>query len=269
VAGDLDELLDDLNLEHESLDGVVAPLSVDEWDTPTPGGWRIRDQIGHLAFFDLQGREAAIDPAGFEADRDRGLADIDAFTLEAERLGRELTGAMLRSAWRTARVAMVDALGELAAADPSARLPWYGPPMSLRSFVTARLMETWAHGQDVVDALGLGVDARPVTDRLRHIAFLGCVTRGWSYAVRGATAPDTPVRVSLGLPSGAVFEHGEADARDVVSGPVLDFCLVVTQRRNVADTSLFVEGPAAEGWMAVAQCFAGGATLPPDPGTRH
>ncbi len=269
VAGDLDALLDDLNLEHEALDAIVVPLSIAEWDTPTPGGsWRIRDQIGHLAFFDEQGRLAAIDPAGFEAGRDSALADVDAFTCEAERLGRDLTGTELRSTWRTARTAMVDALGGLAEADPSARLPWYGPPMSLRSFVTARLMETWAHGQDVVDALGLGADARPVTDRLRHIAFLGCVTRGWSYSVRGATAPDAAVRVVLGLPSGAVFENGAPDAPDVIAGPVLDFCLVVTQRRNVADTSLSVQGPAAEEWMTIAQCFAGGPTLPPEPGTR-
>jgi uncharacterized protein (TIGR03084 family) len=159
---------------------------------------------------------------------------------------------------------MLDALVDVAEKDKSTRLPWYGPPMSLRSFTTARLMETWAHGQDVVDGLGLPIDARPVTDRLRHIAFLGCATRGWSYVVRGRTPPDTPVRVELSLPSGDTFREGNDDGA-FVRGPALDFCLVVTQRRNVADTDLFVVGEAATEWMSIAQCFAGGATLPPEP----
>jgi uncharacterized protein (TIGR03084 family) len=139
--------------------------------------------------------------------------------------------------------------------------------MSLRSFTTARLMETWAHGQDVVDGLGLPVDARPLTDRLRHIAFLGCATRGWSYTVRGQTLPDAPVRVELSLPSGATFENGPVDAAESVRGDAVDFCLVVTQRRNVADTALEVTGDAAAEWMSIAQCFAGGPTLPPSPRT--
>jgi len=221
-----------------------------------------------LAYFDETGRQAAVDPDEFVAVRDRGLADIKAFTAQTERLGRELTGFMLLSAWRAARAAMLDALADLASKDSSARLPWYGPPMSLRSFATARLMETWAHGQDVVDGLGLPIDARPITDRLRHIAFLGCSTRGWSYTVRGRTPPETAVRVELSLPSGETFAHGDENATDAVRGDALDFCLVVTQRRSVADTALSVTGSAAEEWMSIAQCFAGGPTLPPAPTSR-
>jgi uncharacterized protein (TIGR03084 family) len=265
VDDPLTELFEDLHAEHEALDSIVAELPDDAWNTPTPAPrWRVRDQIGHLAYFDETGRQAAVDPDGFVADRDRRLADIDSFTTHAERLGRELTGFMLLAAWRAARAAMLDALADVAEKDASTRLPWYGPPMSVRSFTTARLMETWAHGQDVVDGLGLPIDARPVTDRLRHIAFLGCATRGWSYVVRGRTPPDTPVRVELSLPSGDMFVDGDA-VGEVVSGSALDFCLVVTQRRNVADTALSVVGDAAAEWMSIAQCFAGGATLPPDP----
>jgi uncharacterized protein (TIGR03084 family) len=160
-------------------------------------------------------------------------------------------------------------LDALAAVPDGSRLEWYGPPMSVRSFVTARLMETWAHGQDVVDGLGLPIDARPPSDRLGHIAFLGCATRGWSYTVRGATAPDVAVRVELVLPSGAPFEHGDASAPDRVTGDALDFVLVVTQRRNVADTALAVKGDAAREWMSIAQCFAGAPTLPPPATTRR
>src|SRR3954454_11692449 len=128
VADALGELFDDVHAEHEALDLVVAPLADDAWDTPTPApGWRVRDQIGHLAYFDETGRQAAADPDGFVAGRDRGLADLEAFTAHTQRLGRELTGFMLLSAWRTARAAMLDALSDRAEHDESARLPWYGP----------------------------------------------------------------------------------------------------------------------------------------------
>jgi uncharacterized protein (TIGR03084 family) len=263
MADSLDAILDDLEAEHGALDAVVEGLPDDAWDTPTPAtGWRVRDQIGHLAYFDRQGLLAATDPDAFIAAAEKLVSDPKAFEAEATELGREHTGGGLLEVWRTARAQCLQAMRDLPA---GARLPWYGPPMSTRSFATARLMETWAHGQDVVDGLGLGLDARPATDRLRHIAFLGVSTRGWSYVVRGQTAPEGEVRVELALPSGATFEHGPASSSDVVRGDALDFCLVVTQRRNVADTSLSVDGPRAAEWMSIAQCFAGAPTLPPPP----
>jgi uncharacterized protein (TIGR03084 family) len=126
--------------------------------------------------------------------------------------------------------------------------------MSPASFITARLMETWAHGLDVVDV----VDGdRPDTDRLRHVAFIGVRARPYSYSVRGKSLPTAPVRVELGLPSGAALEFGDAGLPDVVRGTATDFCRVVTQRRHLADTNLEIHGPAAAEWMSIAQAFAG------------
>jgi uncharacterized protein (TIGR03084 family) len=255
-------LLEDLADEQEALDAVVAGLDDAAWETPTPSpGWRVRDQIGHLAHYDEQGRRAAADPDGFAADLAEALTDMAAFAAAAEALGRELTGAALLSAWRQRRTALLDAL---AAVPDGARLPWYGPPMSVRSFATARLMETWAHGQDVVDALGAAVRRQP-TDRLRHVCHIGFGTFGWSWRVRGEEPPDADVRVELVLPSGTPWEAGPEGAANVVRGTAEDFCLVVTQRRHVSRTALSVQGDVAEAWMARAQCFAGGPTLPPSP----
>jgi uncharacterized protein (TIGR03084 family) len=136
------------------------------------------------------------------------------------------------------------------------RIPWYGPPMSAASFATARLMETWAHGQDVADALGV---ERAPTDRLRHVAFLGVRALPNSYRVRDLTVPDAPVRVELVAPSGGMWVWGDEGAADVVLGPALDFCLVVTQRRHVDDTALVASGPVATEWLRLAQAFAGPA----------
>ncbi len=161
-------------------------------------------------------------------------------------------------------------LAALADLPDGARIPWYGPSQSGRSFATARLMETWAHGLDVIEALhpvGLAEAPAP-TDRLAHICHLGVATRGWSFVVRDQASPEAEVRVELTLPSGQSWSAGSEDAADRVTGEALDFCLVVTQRRHVDDTDLFVEGDAARAWMEVAQCFAGAATLPPAPGSR-
>jgi len=134
--------------------------------------------------------------------------------------------------------------------------------MGAKSFLTARLMECWAHGQDVADAVAI---ERTPTDRVRHIAQLGFITRGWSYVNRGMEVPTGDVRVELTGPSGAVWRFGPGGATDVVTGPALDFCLVVTQRRHVDDTALHVTGEVARDWLEKAQAFAGGPTDGPAP----
>jgi uncharacterized protein (TIGR03084 family) len=121
--------------------------------------------------------------------------------------------------------------------------------MSLSSMVTSRIMETWAHGQDVRDALGAPT---PSTPRLRHVAFLGWRAFGNSFMARGLPVPDVEVRVELDQ-----CTFGPEDAANVVRGPALDFCLVVTQRRHVDDTSLVAEGDVAKQWLSIAQAYAG------------
>ncbi|MEV1145439.1 maleylpyruvate isomerase family mycothiol-dependent enzyme, partial [Micromonospora sp. NPDC049799] len=154
----------------------------------------------------------------------------------------------------------------LAAAPPGEKIPWYGTRMSPASMVTARIMETWAHGEDVADALGV---VRPATVRLRHVAHLGFRTLGHGFAAHGRPVPTAPVRVELSTPDGATWAYGPADATDRVAGPVRDFCLLVTQRRHRADLALVATGPVADAWLDVAQAFAGppGAGREPQAGT--
>jgi len=160
--------------------------------------------------------------------------------------------------WRSASRGLIAAAESMA---PATRLPWFGPAMSPASFLTARLMETWSHGLDVVDATGA---ERLDTDRLRHVARLGVMTRPFSYRIRGLELPPDPVWVELIAPSGDQWTFGEPGASNRVRGTATDFCRVVTQRRHVADTGLIVEGDAAREWMLIAQAFAG----PPGEGRR-
>ena len=130
--------------------------------------------------------------------------------------------------------------------------------MSVTSMVTARLMETWAHGQDVADALGA---TRIPTDRLRHIAHLGFRTRDFAYAARGLTPPASPFRVELVAPDGSTWAHGPEDASDRVSGSALDFCLLVTQRRHRDDVDLVATGDADEWWGSPRSAEPGAGAL--------
>jgi uncharacterized protein (TIGR03084 family) len=256
----LDELCDDLLAERAELMAVLAPLDDAAWRTPTPApGWSVLDQVTHLAYFDDRTRQAIVDPEAFEAGRAHALADVDGFTEEVAAAHRHLTGEE-ELAW-LARAGLE--LTETARHhDGSRRVPWYGPSMSLTSHLTARIMETWAHGQDVADAVGASL---PPTDRLRHVAFLGSRAVPNSFVARGLPVPDAAVRVELVGPSGDAWTFGPDDATEVVRGPALDFCLVVTQRRHPADTALSTEGAVAEQWLTIAQAFAGppGAGRPP------
>lgn len=264
----IQEVLEDLEAEQEALDDVVAPLDPDAWVVATPSpGWSIAHQIAHLTYFDHAAAQAMSDPEAFSTARDalieKAMADPDAIDELSLSDYLDLDPPELLEAWRNARSELIGAASDL---PDGQRVEWYGPSMSGRSFLTARLMEVWAHGSDVMGALddaGIEHVPRPDTDRLRHIAHLGVVTRGWSYMVRGNEAPPVEVRVELTAPSGAVWTWGSEEEPEIVRGPAGDFCAVVTQRRNVADTDLEVIGTAAVEWMSIAQAFAGGPTLGP------
>jgi uncharacterized protein (TIGR03084 family) len=255
------DLAGDLAAEQDALDAIVAVLSREQWLTPTPSpGWTVADQVGHLAYFDSAATLALTDPDAFQAHRRELLATFgDAGAAEDMTLGayRAMAPDELLATWRRGRTELTTAAASVA---PDARIEWYGPSMSKRSFLTARLMEAWAHGQDIVDAVGA---ERKATDRLRHVAQLGVITRSWSYRNRGREVPDGEVRVELAAPSGEVWTWGDADLDNSITGPAEDFCLVVTQRRHVDDTRLAVQGPLAREWMECAQAFAGPATSGP------
>lgn len=248
-------LLTDLAAETAEVDSLLAGLPDAAWELPTPAvGWAIRDQVSHLAYFDQAATLAATRPEEFRDQAARAMVHGPGFADMIAGQHRRDDPAALLGWFRAARATLLTTFGEL---DPSTRVPWYGPPMSVASSATARLMETWAHGQDIADTLGI---RREPAMRLRHIAHLGVRTLGFSFVVRGLEVPARPVRVELTAPDGSRWHWGPAQAPDLVTGPAEDFCLVVTQRRNLADTRLRVTGPAATQWMSVAQAFAGPPT---------
>ena len=246
---DVAALVGDLEAEQTELLAIVGRLDEDDFLAPTPAwGWDVRDTIAHLADTD----EMAIDTAtgGPYAINDlaaRAASGADV-TYRGVLKGRARTGAHVAEWWSETSAAERSMLLGLA---PDARVPW-GIGMRTPSFVTARLMETWAHGLDVRAALGIpAID----TDRLAHVAWLATRALPYAYSVAGRIPPDEPVRVELTLPSGELWVNGTEGAAARITGSVGDYCRVFVHRRSAADTNLVIEGDAARTAVAVARAF--------------
>jgi uncharacterized protein (TIGR03084 family) len=226
--------------------------------------WTIDDILSHLHFWNGAAAMSLADASGFAAFAVRLRSDLQRSSLrETENAAvTPLRGrALLRAWWERCR----QLADRFSVADPKSRLPWMGPEMSARSSISARLMETWAHAQAIYDLLGI---ERIDTDRIHSIAFLGVNTFGWTFRNRGEEPPAPLPHVRLTAPSGAQWRWNEPDEGRLIEGSAVEFCQVVTQTRNIADTRLVVRGGAAARWMAHAQCFAGAPQAPPAPGTR-
>ncbi|MFE1952995.1 TIGR03084 family metal-binding protein [Streptomyces sp. NPDC059524] len=246
-------VFDDLRDESEELDRLVAGIEEGRWALPTPAPrWTVAHQIAHLAWTDHSALLAVEDPDAFAGLVAKALTAPDTFVDEGAEAGAARGPAALLAEWRDGRARLQKALRE--AAGSRTKFPWYGPPMSAASMATGRLMETWAHGQDVADALGV---TREPTDRLRHIARIGVRALPFAFGAHGLPVPQEEFRVELTLPSGAPWTYGPEDAAQRVTGSALDFCLLVTQRAHRSDLDVRAEGPDADRWLDIAQAFAG------------
>ncbi|MBV6510014.1 MAG: hypothetical protein JJLCMIEE_03133 [Acidimicrobiales bacterium] len=251
MAPSLDDIATELVAEQQRLDDLVSPLGEGEWSRPCiVGPWTIRAQVAHLADSERLATLAATDEAAFAEALAQAIANSE--RLEAGD-PPDLTGlepAALLAQWRLRRRATVNAVLERG---QQSRIPWVTGSLSSRSFLTARLMETWAHSQDVHDALGA---THAESNALLHVAHLGVATRAFSFGNRGLEPPADDLRVELVAPDGTIWAWGPPGAGGSVEGPAVDFCLVVTRRRHVDDTGLSATGGARR-WLDIAQAFAG------------
>ncbi len=251
----LADVIDDLVEEESSLASLLASLDPRQWDAPTPAaGWAVRDQVAHLAIAEELATLAATDPEGFRAHLSTLMSDLAGVEADNAARARGHPPDDLLNWWSGAAAATIAAIQDR---DDTDRIDWITGAMSSVSFATARLMETWAHGHDVAEAVGV---KREPTDRLRHVADLGVRTRAFSFRNRGLPVPEAEPRVELRGPNDKQWVWGPQQDDERVEGDALDFCLVVTQRRSIADTELLVTGAGSTVWMSIAQCFAGPPT---------
>ncbi len=260
----MQDLCIELVSEHAALDDIVKGLNQSQWQEKTPFcDWTIHDEICHIAAFDSKAKLSATDPDGFQKDMEvmlTGIADIDDFFENAVKDMKKLSPKELMEYWINVRTGMIKAFSKL---DPIDKLPWYGLPMNAKSFLIARMMETWAHGQDIADALKI---KREPTSRLKHIAHLGVTTFSWSFMNRQLEKPSQKVRIELKGPEEEAWLWNTDQSENTITGTAEDFCLVVAQRRHVDDTELITKGDIARQWMTIAQAFAGPAENGPEAG---
>ena len=243
-----DLALTDLVAEGAELDALVAAQP--DWSVPTPAaGWTIAHQIAHLAAADANVLIASRTPEAFDLvlkqTEAAGPARAD---LEAAE-GAAKPRAELLEEWRSGRAEVAAALRDL----PLDRgFPWFGSQLTAALMVPLRLMETWAHGQDVFDAVGA---TRRPTSRLQHVAALGVLGRELSFYAAQLPLPAEPFRVELTGPDGQNWAWGTEDAAQRVQGSALDFCLRAAQRRPLAATDLTAVGEDAQTWLENARIF--------------
>lgn len=260
------ELCADLLTEYSQLAALADALTPQQWVQKTPFyDWTPWDEIAHLCYFDETGMLAATDPEAFAAETDELLKQfgngLEINAIARARFGH-LSGSRLVPYWRQRFERLIGALSGM---EPKTRLPWYGPMMSVRSFATARMMETWAHGQDIYSCIG---ERRPVSDRIKNIAHLGASTFSWTFINRNLPVPTPAPYIELKAPSGENWIWNNPPSEyHYLRGSAEEFCLVVTRRRNVADTRLQYAGSAIE-WLPIAQCFAGPPEDAPAPGVH-
>ncbi|MEO9969536.1 MAG: TIGR03084 family metal-binding protein [Hyphomonadaceae bacterium] len=255
---------EDFRAESDALYRLLEGVDAAVYDEPTLfKSWTINMVLEHLCFWNqmaglqVTDEDELVHRLSSIADHDGGMRGFEADYFAG------LSGPELRSQWHLDMQATADIYAQ---ADPKRRLKWAGPEMSARSSITARLMETWAHGQEVYDHLGI---RRVNQDRIRNIVVLGVNTYGWTYKTRRETIPGPMPYLRLTAPSGEIWTYGDESAENMIEGPAEGFCQTVTQTRNIADTELTVTGPIAQDWMSKAQCFAGAPETPPMPGVRH
>jgi uncharacterized protein (TIGR03084 family) len=256
----------DFRDESDALFELLDALDDHRWADKTQfKEWTINDIVAHLhignymADLSLKGGDEFTNfMRTFAAATNRGVRHLDSTHAWLD----GVSNRELLYRWRDFYREMAD---RFAAAEPKKRVKWVGPDMSVLSSITARLMETWAHGQAIYDRLG---QVRNDTDRIRNVAVIGINTFGWTFANRGLTVPADRPYIELTAPSGATWAWHQPEKKNLVEGSAVEFCQVVTQTRNIADTRLKVVGETARAWMAIAQCFAGPPENPPLPGTR-
>ena len=257
------EQADDFLAESDALLALLETMKPEDWDKPTQfKNWTTNDVVVHLHYWNKAADLSSTDEDAFMVQLNQMMDSLEGGLRPYENAQVSERGPELMALWR-------DYYRDMAARwrdyDPKRRLKWAGPDMSVRSSISARQMETWAHAHEVFDLMGA---AREETDRISNVVRIGINTFGWSHVVNKLDVPAAMPLVTLTAPSGAIWTFGEENGENRIEGPAVAFAQVVTQTRSIDDVDLKVEGPVATKWMSIAQCFAGPPEAPPSKGQR-
>lgn len=267
AAAELATQAKDLAAEGLELFQLLKDTDTGHWTSATGfKNWTTWDIIAHLHFTDHMALTSLASDDDFKQllqaiSKSPGLAEYTQQWLSTQS-STPLSGPELLVRWHATFKQLCEALSQ---ADPQRRFQWAGPGMKARMLATARQMETWAHSWAIYDLMQ---QPRNHSDRLLPVVNIGVRTYTWSFRNRAREVPEPTPHVSLLAPSGATWDFNPQSNTECIRGSAVEFCQVVTQVRNVADTQLEIQGDNAAEWMAIAQCFAGAPQDPPAPGSR-
>ena len=254
------DFLEETNLLYQ----LVKGLDESEFEQETLfKSWTINDILVHLHFWNMSADSALNDPGRFDEMMEEFSSAIQTGKLRSfENQHVAERGYKLMELWFELSETIANDFSKV---DPKQRVKWAGPDMSARTCISARQMEVWAHGQAIFDLLG---KERSESDRIKNVVVLGVNAFGWSHHVHRLPVPEIMPFLKLESPSGVLWEFGKNDNANQIEGDAVEFAQVVTQTRNIADSSLKVVGEISKTWMENAQCFAGPPETPPEPGIR-
>ena len=248
------DVISDLTADAEEFEELITGIDEAAWQRETPApGWTVADQVAHLAFIFRLAGTAASDAELFGAMAAKAASDFDGAVNAALAEYAGYAPEALRARWRSETDTAIKAL---AAVPADQVVPWLVRPLPPAVLASAGMMEMFAHGQDVADALGV---TRERTDRLWWLALFVTLTWDFGYQARGLTPPSAPFRFELTAPSGATWEFGPVEAGQKITGPAEDLCLLATRRRHRDDLALTAIGPDADTWLDLAQAYRGPA----------
>ena len=241
--------VDVLDAEYADLASVVCSLTEEQWNLATPAdGWSVKNSLSHLADTeDIARHTLTGGPRTFANEVTRLEGRVIAGGVAK---GQAMTGTEVLE-WFTEASAYNRAA--FRRTDTSLRVPW-GMGMSWRSFVTARLMETWAHGLEIrAGLLQPGADS----DRLEYISWLSLATLPYTLKVAHIEAPaGRDLRLELVGPHGQTWVFGPDDATDIIRGNAGLWCRRAVQRVTMAEAAELERiGPLAEMAFQHARCY--------------
>jgi uncharacterized protein (TIGR03084 family) len=244
----VNEALAALAALHASLARLLHGLTAEQWDAATPAeGWTVRDQVAHLADTDEVARDTIVDGPRTFKNAVSGHPDAESFTAEGCRRGRGLTTDELLRWWTSAAKGCREAL-----AGSNARVAW-GLGMSTLDFTRARIMEHWAHGLDISEAVAGPETIAPV---LPQVARLSAATVPYALARAGIRRPAGHTLRFVLTARDESLELGDPDATDLVTGPIDAWCRLAVRRPRPGDrSSLSATGPLADLALTHARAY--------------
>jgi uncharacterized protein (TIGR03084 family) len=253
------EILSDLVAEQQALDQFLQGIHERDWKRKTSArGWTIMDTVNHLAYSETFGARAIVEGQAFIDAA--AITDIDEWADRGVRQGKGKRYQEVIEWWRNGRASVVDALSRMTTDD---RVAWLVNDVGAKTFATLRLMETWAHGLDIKDAMADKI--RPVeegeddpladTPRLRHVAWLAHRMLPYAFRQAGEAFPESGIRVELMGPRYARWVYGPPEAPDVIKGVASEWCRVAVHRLDVAYTGLKAIGDGAETALRIVRAY--------------